>query len=205
MTSDNHITVVATARRRVEPDTATITARTAATDSDQAAAFRLGAAAGATLLAALHVVAPDPASVRSLGVTVCARYDQERQRYDGYESSCRCQARVPIALAGAVVDAALAGGAVELEGPAYVVSDSSGIEDELLAEAVTLAKCRAEAMARAASRVVGLAQAIVMGDAAAELTQAPPMMAKLRMEASFPLASGDQELSATVTARYLLV
>ncbi len=99
-----------------------------------------------------------------------------------------------------VLDRAIAGGANEMSGIEFVVSEQGKLLDKARTEAIADARRKAELYAAAAGMKVGRVMAISEGGSA------PPPRAfqALRAGAATPIAPGEQMLRAVVTVSYEL-
>jgi len=99
-----------------------------------------------------------------------------------------------------VLDRAIAGGANEMSGVEFIVSEQGKLLDKARIEAIADARRKAELFATAAGMKVGRVMAI------SEEGSAPPQRAfqALRAGAATPLAPGEQTLRAVVTVSYEL-
>jgi uncharacterized protein YggE len=153
----DQVIVSAGATRELEPDRAAWTLIVRVDGTNPRTIFSDCAQRAGELADRLRSVLGDAGTVTTGGVTV-----REHQRRRG-EPMAKLQARAeltasaPVERAGELAAAAMDAGADELLGPAVSATYTERIRDELLAEAVTNARRRADAMARAAGRRVGKA------------------------------------------------
>jgi hypothetical protein len=107
--------------------------------------------------------------------------------------------KLAIAMAGAVVDAAVGAGANGVSGPSLSVSSQDSLYNQALKAAVAQAKTKAQALADAAGRSLGVVTTIVEGGGS------PPVpFAVGAAKDSTPIEAGTQQIQATVTVTYAL-
>jgi uncharacterized protein YggE len=143
------ITVLGHAVGEQAPDRVEWTLIVREVDADPRAAFdrcagRLNALAGALSMA----------EVTTGAVAVAAQYE-ERKPTGRHEAHAALTAVAALALGGEVAAAAIDAGADELQGPRVRFPDADELYDALHAEAVQIARRRAERIAAAADRQLG--------------------------------------------------
>ncbi len=109
---------------------------------------------------------------------------------------------MPIASAGATVDAAVGAGARNVDGPNLSLSDQSATYADALKLAFADAKAKAQAIAAASGLTLGGAQTVSEGGG-----QPTPLpygfdAAALPAKAAPPIEAGTQAVQATVTVTY---
>jgi uncharacterized protein len=138
--------------------------------------------------------------VGTSSVSLSSLSDEDGQ-VTGYIAQNTVTATVPVAKAGAAIDAAVAAGANQVYGPSLSTSDAAALYREALIAAVADARARAETLARAAGAQLGSVTAIV------ESSNAPMPLytaAKSTADESTPIEAGVQETSASVTVTFVL-
>ncbi len=125
----------------------------------------------------------------------------------GYQASNSVSVRFrDVARSGTILDALVAQGANQIDGPNLSVDAADAALDEARTDAIRRARARAELYAKAAGMRVDRIVSIV--ENGGEQPPIPmPMMASARvakMADSTPLAAGEQDLTATVSVRFLL-
>ena len=119
----------------------------------------------------------------------------------GYTATNSVTATIAVGRAGALIDAAVDGGANQVSGPAMSVDDERELYADALKEAVADARTRAAALADAAGVSLGRVTAVVEGGAPM------PMPVEAQMKAadtSTPIEPGRRELSANVTVTFAI-
>lgn len=192
------------------PNQATIRAGVVTQAATAAAALSDNAARMARVLAALkrvRIAARDIATA-SVGVAPQYRYaDNQPPAITGYQATSSLAVRFrDVAGSGAIVDALVAEGANQIDGPDLAISEPGAALDEARADAVARARARAELYAKAAglrvARIVSIAES---GENAGD--PAPPIayMRALRGEsAQTRIASGEKDVTVTLSVRFLL-
>ena len=191
------------------PDVATIRAGVVAQAPTAAAALADQAGRMTRVLAALKRagVVPRDIATAQVGLSPQYRYaDGQPPAITGYQATNTVSVRFrDVSRAGAILDALVAAGANQIDGPDLTLDQPDAALDEARVQAVTLARARAELYARAAGlrvrRIVSISEAGV--DAG---SPRPPILyaRAAAADASTPIAAGEKELSVTVNVRFLL-
>jgi uncharacterized protein len=150
----DHVTVTGTAHRAVAPGAATWRAEAVENDDDPRTAFeRCGSRLNALVerLDGLGEVATE-------AVVVQPRFEADGPA--GAEAIGAVRVRASAARAGEVAQAAMAAGADRLHGPRFEFEDAEAVRGELLGEAVGDARRKAERLAEAGGRRLGVVRAI---------------------------------------------
>lgn len=192
------------------PDIATIRAGVVAQAPTAAAALAEQAGRMAGVLAALKragVAARDIATA-SVGLSPQYRYaDGQPPAITGYQATNTVAVRFrEIARAGAVLDALVAAGANQIDGPELSLDKPDAALDEARVQAVAAARARAELYARAAGLHVRRIISIGEGEIDGGGPRPPVIYARAAAMAAAPteIAPGEKELSVTVNVRFLL-
>jgi hypothetical protein len=121
----------------------------------------------------------------------------------GYHATNEVNVRFrDIAAAGAILDALVAEGANQINGPALEVSKPEEALDEARIKALAAARARAELYARAIGRHVG--RIVSITEAGAAFPVEPRPMALMARVNSLPIAPGAQTLSVTLSVSFEL-
>jgi uncharacterized protein YggE len=128
-------------------------------------------------------------------------YNDGRQTLRGYVARNTIEVRVDaIDKVGEVVDAAVASGATSVSNIRFDLKDRQSVQQRALAEAVTDARARADALAKAAG--VSIARIMRIEDQSEQHVPPPRPMAQFRMAAadaaSTPVAAGQLEIRARI-------
>lgn len=192
------------------PDQATIRAGVVTQGATAAAALSDNAARMARVLAALKRagVAPRDVATASVGVAPQYRYaDNQPPAITGYQATNSVAVRFrDVAKSGAILDALVAEGANQIDGPNLAISEPGTAFDEARIDAVAKARARADLYAKAAglrvARIVSIAEA---GESAGD--PQPPiayMRASRGESANTQIASGEKDVTVTLSVRFLL-
>ncbi|HEX8485502.1 SIMPL domain-containing protein [Sphingomonas sp.] len=192
------------------PDQATIRAGVVTQAPTAAAALSDNAARMARVLAALKRtgIAARDVGTAQVGLAPQYRYvENQPPVVTGYQATNSVAIRFrDVAKSGAILDTLVAEGANQIDGPNLAIANPDAALDEARTDAVARARARAELYAKAAglriARIVSIAEA---GENAGD--PAPPMafMRAARGEsADTQIASGEKDVSVTLSVRFLL-
>ncbi|MEO7169176.1 MAG: SIMPL domain-containing protein [Pseudomonadota bacterium] len=191
------------------PDVATIRAGVVTQGATAALALAENAKRMAGVLDALKRAGVAPRDNRTANVSLSPQYryaDGQPPVVTGYQASNSVAIRFrDIAKAGTILDALVAQGANQIDGPTLSIDQPEAALDEARADAVKIARARAELYARAAglsvSRIVSISEA-GQNDGS---TPQPVMFARAAgMDASTRVVPGETDVTVSVTVRFLL-
>ncbi|USU11423.1 SIMPL domain-containing protein [Sphingomonadaceae bacterium OTU29THOMA1] len=191
------------------PDIATIRAGVVSQASTAAAALADNAQRMARVLAALKrggIAARDIATA-NVGLSPQYRYtDGQPPALTGYQATNTVSVRFrDVAKAGGVLDTLVAQGANQIDGPNLSIDKPDTALDEARTDAVKQARTRADLYAAAAGmkvvRVISIAEA---GQNAGGPT--PPVLFRVQRaaDAQTSIAPGEQDVTVTLSVRFLL-
>ena len=192
------------------PDVATIRAGVVAQATTAAAALAERESRMTRVLAALRragVPTRDMATAQ-VGLQPQYRYaDGQPPQITGYQASNTVAIRFrDIARAGGILDALVAAGANQIDGPDLSVDRPEAALDEARTAAIAMARARAELYARAAG--LRVRRIVSIGEGAADTGSPRPPIAYARAEAASAdatqIAAGEKDLGVTVNVRFLL-
>jgi uncharacterized protein len=152
--TDQHVTVTGSADRAVAPQAATWRAEAVESDDDPRAAFERCSSRLNTLVERLARVG----EVATDAVVVQPQYEEHGPA--GVEAVGAVRVRSPVDRAGEVAQVAMAAGADRLHGPRFEYEAADEARRELLGEAVADARGKAERLAAAAGRRLGVVRQI---------------------------------------------
>jgi uncharacterized protein YggE len=119
----------------------------------------------------------------------------------GFAASNVVSAVVDLDRAGAVIDAAVAAGANQVNGPALSVADQGKLYRQALKAAMADARLSAEALAAAAGRSLGKVTSVVESGGATPV----PMFEKAAVsDGGTPIEAGTQQTTASITVTFAL-
>ena len=190
------ITVTGSGSVSSTPDRASWTFGVDAQATTAKDALAQASSSASALIAALKSAGVSSGDLQTSNVSLYPQTDSDGRSIVGYQASESVTARIAIARAGSLVDAAVGAGATDVSGPSLDVSDQSDLYDQALAKAVADAKGKAQALATAAGLTLGSVKSIVEGSSAP--TPMPLGFAKAA-DAGTPVEAGSQEIDASVT------
>ncbi|ODP39746.1 SIMPL domain-containing protein [Sphingomonas turrisvirgatae] len=208
ITDGTLLDVVAEGQATRVPDIATIRAGVVTAAPIAAAALSANAAQMARVLAALKAAGIATRDVQTATISLNPQYryaENQPPVITGYQASNSVAVKFrDIARSGAILDALVAQGANQIDGPSLGIDQLDAAQDEARVDAVKRARARADLYARALGMRVERLIALSEGDGAMP-GPVPAMMvraqsAKDRTE----VAPGEQQVGVTVRVRFLL-
>jgi len=202
--------VTAEGRTTRVPDLATIRAGVVSQSSTAAAALTDNAQRMAKVLAALKRAGVAPRDIATSSVQLSPQYryaDNQPPVITGYQATNTVSIRFrDVAKSGTILDALVAQGANQIDGPNLSIDKPDAALDEARTDAVAQAKRRADLYAKAAglrvARIVSIAES---GQDAGGPAQPMFMMARASMaKDSTQIAPGEKDVTVTVSVRFLL-
>jgi uncharacterized protein YggE len=201
--------VVAEGKATRVPDVATLRAGVVTQSATAAGALQENAARMTRVVAALRKAGVAPRDVQTAQIALSPQYryaENEPPVITGYQASNQVSVRFrDIARSGAILDALVAEGANQIQGPDLSVDAAEQALDEARTDAMARARARAELYAKAAGLRVDRILTISEGNSP---SSPQPIVVHARMQSmaadSTPVAAGEQDITATVTVRFLL-
>jgi len=192
------------------PDVATIRAGVVTQSVGAGAALADNAARMTRVVAALKRAGIAPRDIETAQVSLSPQYryaDNQPPVITGYQASNSVAVRFrAIARAGAILDALVAEGANQIDGPQLSIDKPDAALDEARADAVKRARARAEIYAAAAGMKV--ARLISIGEGgqnAGDNGPRPMVMMRVAADAATtPIVAGERDVTVTLNVRYLL-
>jgi uncharacterized protein YggE len=189
------------------PDMATIGAGVVTQSPSAGRAMADNARSMTATIAALKKagIADRDIQTSSLSLQPQYRYgDNQPPVLTGYQASNRVSVRLrDLAKAGAVIDALVAAGANQIDGPSFGLDKPEAALDEARTQAIATAKGRAELYAKATGlrvkRIVSISESGV-----SEGGPRPIMMMRAAKADSTPVAAGEQTLTVNVAVTFEL-
>jgi hypothetical protein len=202
--------VVAEGRTTRVPDLATIRAGVVNQGATAAQALADNATAMKKVLAALVRAGVAPRDVATASVSLQPQYryqDNQAPVVTGYQASNSVSIRFrDVARSGTILDALVAQGANQIDGPNLSVGEPDAALDEARTDAVKRARARADLYARAAGMHV--VRIVSIGEAGQDNGggDRPPIVFARAMatEAKTQIAAGEKDITATLNVRFLL-
>lgn len=200
--------VSATGKTVRVPDLATIRAGVVTQAPTAAAALAANASRVARMLAALKGAGVADRDIQTATIALQPQYryaENVAPTITGYQASNSVAVRFrDVARSGAILDTLVKQGANQIDGPTLSIDTPDAAQDEARVDAVAKARARAELYARAAGLTV--ARIVSISEAAADVPQPPMMMTReVRAQAAdTQIAAGEQDVTVTVSVRFLL-
>ena len=195
-----------------EPDMVTIGAGVATEARAATEALRLNSAEMIKVIDPLKTLGVPERDIQTTGISLNAMYDYDqdarRQVFRGYQAANRVSVKLrKIAETGRVLDALVAAGATDLNGPSFSLENDEPAKDAARRRALERAKARAEDYARqlgyAGARVLAISESISGSSVMAERAV---MRASADMVAAAPpVQPGMVQAGIGITIQYELV
>lgn len=188
---------------KVKPDIALLTLTVTTQSAHQAEAVQQNAARTTSLLAALRGAKLAEKDIQTQSYTVQPQYDYKPSPpvLTGYQVQNSVQATVrDLTKVGYVLDKATAGGASEVGGVSFDLSDRAAAQSEALSRAVGSAKRKASVMADAAGVRLGRLLTLTEGGDAPPVRPLYAMRALAAPAAAPETPIADQQITVTADA-----
>ena len=196
------LSVSAQGQARRAPDLATVSAGVITQAADGNAAMRQNAEQMNRVLAAIKAAGVADRDVQTSGIGLNPQYRYEENqapRITGYQASNTVSVKLrDIARMGKVLDALVASGANQVNGPSFGIEDPEPLYDQARLQALEAARARAGTYARALDLRVRRIVSISEGGAAMPVPM--PRMAMMKADAyeSTPVAPGESSVSVNL-------
>ena len=192
------------------PDIATIRSGVVSQAPTAAAALADNAARMARVLAAVKRAGVQLRDVQTANVSLSSQYryaDGKPPEITGYQANNSVAIRFrDIARSGSILDALVAEGANQIDGPNFSIDHPEGALDEARIDAVKRARARAELYARAAG--LSVSRILSISEGAQNDGGSPPprgyVLSARAVPAPTQLAAGETEVTVTLSVRFLL-
>jgi len=201
--------VTAEGRTTRVPDIATIRAGVVTAAPTAAAAMAENAARIGRMLAALRRAGVADRDLQTAHVGLSPQYkyaDNVPPVLTGYQANNSVAVRFrDVAKSGTILDALVAQGANQIDGPNLSLDKPDAALDEARVDAVARARARAELYAKAAG--LSVARIVSIGESGENAGGAPPPMVFARMAKaadSTAIVAGERDVTVTLTVRFLL-
>lgn len=192
------------------PDVATIRAGVVSQGTTAAGALADNAARMARVLAALKRAGVAPRDIRTASVSLSPQYryaENQPPVVTGYQASNSVAIRFrDVARSGTILDALVAEGANQIDGPNLSLDQPDAALDEARTDAVKIARARAELYAKAAGLSVARIVSIAESGSNSGDQPRPMLYSRGIVTTSAPtqIAAGETEVSVTLSVRFLL-
>jgi len=189
------------------PDIATIGAGVVTQATKARDAMTANATAMSATIAALKRAGVADRDIQTQSINLQPQYrygDNQPPVLTGYQASNRVSVRIrDMAGAGGVIDALVASGANQIDGPTLSVEHPETALDEARAKALATARTRADLYAKTAGLTVRRIVRISESDGAPPIVRPMAMMAAKRAD-STPVEAGEQELAVSLSVTFEL-
>ena len=204
--------VVAEGRTTRTPDIATIRTGVVIQAATAAAALRENSERMARILAALRRTGVAGRDVQTAQVMLQPQYryaENQPPVVTGYQATNSVAVRFrDVARSGTILDALVAEGANQIDGPSLSLDKPEAALDEARTNAIARARARADLYARAAGLQVVRIVSIAEGGTQDGGPRPPMPYARMQVmdaaEAKTAVVAGETDVTATVTVRFLL-
>ncbi|PZU07953.1 SIMPL domain-containing protein [Sphingomonas sp.] len=206
--SGTRLDISATGEVTRAPDVATIGAGVVTQAATAAAAMAENAQRMTATIAALRKAGIADRDIRTASLRLSPQYryaDNQPPVLTGYQASNQVTVRFrEIAKAGGILDALVAAGANQIDGPNFTVDKPEAALDEARTQALATAKARADLYARAAG--LRVKRIVRIGESGGAEPPVRPMMlmsARAKMD-STPVQPGEETLGVTLQVTFEL-
>ena len=196
------LSVSSRAEARKAPDIATFSAGVVTQAADGNAALRQNAEQMNRVLAAIKAAGVADKDVQTSGISLNPQYRYEENqppRITGYQASNTVNVKLrEVAKMGKVLDALVASGANQVNGPSFGIDDPEPLYDRARLDALKAARARAETYAGALG--VRVRRIVSISEGGASMPSPMPRMAMMKAEAydSTPVAAGESSVSVNL-------
>jgi uncharacterized protein YggE len=194
------ITVTGNGTVDATPDRASFNFGVTTQAATAAAALSQNASEAGAIVDALKKAGVGSSDIQTTQVSLWPQTSSNGTQITGYQASNSVQVTAPLDKAGDLVDAAVAAGANNVDGPNLDTADKSSLYNEALKRALADAKGKAQAIADAAGLGVTDVVKVVEGGGPVPV----PYVAEARSAAgaAVPIEAGTQQIQASVTVTY---
>lgn len=196
------LSVSSRAEARKAPEIATFSAGVVTQAADGNAALRQNAEQMNRVLAAIKAAGVADKDVQTSGISLNPQYRYEENqppRITGYQASNTVNVKLrEVAKMGKVLDALVASGANQVNGPSFGIDDPEPLYDRARLDALKAARARAETYAGALG--VRVRRIVSISEGGAAMPSPMPRMAMMKAEAydSTPVAAGESSVSVNL-------
>ena len=196
------LSVSSQAQASAAPDIATVSAGVVTQAADGNTAMRQNAELMNKVLAAIKAAGVAEKDVQTSGIHLQPQYryaENQPPAITGYQASNTVSVKLrDVAKMGKVLDALVASGANQINGPSFGIDDPEPLYDQARVDALEKARARAQTYAKALGLRVRRIVSISEGGAA--MPSPMPRMAMMKAEAydSTPVAAGESSVSVSL-------
>ena len=196
------LSVSAQAEARRAPDIATVSAGVVTQAADGNAAMRQNAEQMTRVLAAVKAAGVADRDVQTSGINLNPQYRYEENqppRITGYQASNTVTVKLrDVAKMGKVLDALVASGANQINGPSFGIDDPEPLFDQARLDALKQAQARAATYADALG--LRVRRIVSIGEGGGGMPVPMPRMAMMKADGyeSTPVAAGENSVSVNL-------
>lgn len=194
------ITVTGNGTIDVTPDQASFGFGVTTDGSTAAEALSRNASQARAIVDAVKKAGVDSSAIQTTQVSLYPRTSHGGRVITGYQASNSVQVTAGIAKSGELVDAAVAAGANNVNGPNLDTVDKDSLYNRALKKAVVQAKGKAQAIAAAAGLTLGSQLKVREGGQSSPVYYAQAALASPAR--AVPIEAGTQRIQASVTVTY---
>ena len=206
--SATRLDVSATGTVHRVPDVAAVSAGVVTLARDAGTAMTDNATRMGAVVAALRKAGIAERDIQTASLSLQPQYryaDNQPPVLTGYQASNRVSVRLrALKDAGKVLDALVAAGANQIDGPNFTIDQPEAALDEARTQALATARARAERYAKAAGMHVARILLISENGGGYARPPAPMPMMAMRAKADTPVEAGEQDLSVTLAVTFEL-
>jgi uncharacterized protein YggE len=180
------------------PDQASFDFGVTTNGATAAEALSRNSAQAGSIIDALKKAGTASSDIQTTQVSLWPQTSNDGSRITGYQASNSVEAKAAIGRAGSLVDAAVAAGANNVDGPNLDTADKSSLYAQALKQALGAAKAKAQAIADAAGLTLGSVVKVQEGGS----SEPVPMFAQAKAAEGVPIEAGTQQIQASVTVIY---
>jgi uncharacterized protein len=199
---DTTITVTGTGSAKAVPDQASFDFGVQTRASTATEALAQNGDQAQAIVTALRKAGVDESQIQTTDVSLWPQTTNDGTQIVGYQASNSVDATVAIGKAGAIVDAAVAAGADNVDGPNLSVADQSSVYAAALKQALANAQAKAQAIAAASGVTLGAVQTVTEGSQANPVPYGYEDALAPAASAAVKIEPGTQTSQATVTVTY---
>jgi uncharacterized protein len=197
-TTGSTITVTGDGTVDATPDQASFDFGVTTNGTTAADALNRNSSQAQAIIDALKNAGIDSSDIQTTQVSLWPQTSNDGNRITGYQASNSVEVNAAVGKAGSLVDAAVAAGANNVDGPNLDTADKSSLYAQALKQAVGAAKVKAQAIADAAGLTLGSVVKVQEGGNSEPM----PVFAQAKAAGSVPIEAGTQQIHASVTVTY---
>jgi uncharacterized protein len=193
------ITVTGNGTVDATPDQASFDFGVTTNGATAAEALNRNSSQAQAIVDALEKSGVDASDIQTTQVSLWPQTSTDGREITGYQASNSVQVTAALGKSGALVDAAVAAGANNVDGPNLDTADKSSLYDQALKQALGDAKDKAQAIAAGAGLTLNSVVTVREGG---DVSQPLPMFDTATAAKAVPIEAGTQHIQASVTVTY---